>query len=154
VEVERAARPVTVERFDLSATDEPGVLRAEVVCSSGTYVRVLAADLGRALGGGGHLRRLRRTAIGNFGVDQASPLDDLSTDAVLPPIDAVRGHPAVAVDDALAARVANGAVLDLVELGVSGAGPWAVTDGAGALLAVYEHHRDDRAKPAVVLHSR
>ena len=44
----------------------PGVFRIEVECSSGTYVRVLAADLGAALGGGAHLRNLRRTRIGSF----------------------------------------------------------------------------------------
>ena len=51
-----------------SGAAEPGVFRIEVDCSSGTYVRVLAADLGAALGGGAHLRNLRRTGIGSFTV--------------------------------------------------------------------------------------
>src|ERR1700761_8165284 len=64
VEVERRPRPVTVTRFDTEPDPQrPGVYRAEVVCSSGTYVRVLAHDLGRALGGGAHVADLRRTRI-------------------------------------------------------------------------------------------
>ena len=66
VEVERAARRVTVSRFDTAPDPaRPGVYRAEVVCSSGTYIRVLADDLGRALGGGAHVANLRRTRIGS-----------------------------------------------------------------------------------------
>ena len=60
------ARPVTVYRYDVEPTDDPLVYRAFVDCSSGTYVRVLAADLGHALGGGAHLRKLRRTSVGAF----------------------------------------------------------------------------------------
>ena len=71
VEVERAPRPVTVYRFDVPAEVEPGVFAVEVECSSGTYVRSLAADLGRALGGGAHLRTLRRTAVGPWTVAEA-----------------------------------------------------------------------------------
>src|SRR3954465_10245293 len=58
VEVERAPRPVTVHRFDVEPTDDPLVYRIDVDCSTGTYVRTLAADVGRALGGGAHLRGL------------------------------------------------------------------------------------------------
>ena len=56
---------------DVEPTDDPLIYRIEVECSSGTYVRSLAADLGAALGGGGHLRNLRRTAIGSFTVAEA-----------------------------------------------------------------------------------
>ena len=56
IEVERPARPVTVYRFDtVPDPARPGVYRAEVECSSGTYIRVLAQDLGLALGGGAHV---------------------------------------------------------------------------------------------------
>ena len=78
MEVERAARPVTVHRFDVAAGPDPGVFSVEVECSAGTYVRVLAADLGAALGGGAHLRNLRRTAIGPFTVAEARRLDALA----------------------------------------------------------------------------
>src|SRR3954452_6758379 len=61
IEVEREARPVAVHCLDFMPPDDPAVLHIEVQCSSGTYVRTLAADLGTRLGGGAHLRNLRRT---------------------------------------------------------------------------------------------
>ena len=152
IEVERDSRPVTVDRYDIEPlAGEPGVWRAEVVCSSGTYVRVLAADLGAALGGGAHLRALRRTAIGSFRVADAVPVDDVSPEGLLTPAQAMRDYPAVTVQGAQAAAVAHGRPLGLADLGVTGAGPWAVLGADGDLLAVYEPFRGDQAKPAVVV---
>lgn len=152
-EVERHARPVTVDRFDVRAGAEPGVLAVTVTCSAGTYVRSLAADLGAALGGGAHLRRLRRRAVGEFTEEMAVALDDLGTDHVLSPARAVAGMAIVTVDDTLADRVAHGGVLARELLASPGAegGPWAVVAPGGVLLAVYEAHGTDRAKPAVVV---
>jgi tRNA pseudouridine55 synthase len=154
IEVERAPRPVTVHRFEVSAGDGPGVFRADVECSSGTFVRTLAADVGTALGGGAHLRALRRTAIGSFSVEDAVVLDDAGPEHVLPAADAMRGRPSVVVesDDVLAA-IGHGKVLDRSVLGVDGDGdgPWAVVGAGGRLLAVYEPYDDGRVKPAVVL---
>lgn len=147
-EVERTARRVTVHRFEVTPTDDPLVHRAEVECSSGTYVRTLAADLGRALGGGAHLRDLRRTRIGSFTEADAHPVEEL---VVLPPAEGLRDYPAVTVDPAL---VANGAVLRPERLGVDGDGPWRVLSPSGDLLAVYERTAADRVKPAVVLPPR
>ncbi len=144
VEVEREARPVTVYRFDVGAGSEAGVYRIEVDCSSGTYVRSLAADLGAALGGGAHLRRLRRTAVGPFTVERAVPLDAVGAGDVLPPAAAVSHLPSVSAEPE-AVRV--GKVLDA---DWEGEGPWAVLDG-DELLAVYERYGEGRAKPAVVL---
>lgn len=154
--VERPPRPVTVHRLHLeeahpATTEEAMVLRIEVDCSSGTYIRTLADDLGHALGGGAHLRALRRTAIGSFGLAEARPLDQLE---ILAPAVALRDYPALTVDDELAARIANGAVLSRDELGVgpdAGDGPWGVRSAAGDLLAVYESRDRERVKPAVVL---
>jgi tRNA pseudouridine55 synthase len=153
VEVERAPRPVTVHRLEVSAgpPGEPGVFRLAVDCSSGTYVRTLAADLGSAVGGGGYLRNLRRTAVGPFTVDEARPLEGIAPTDVLPPAEALRGRPRVVVDDEVAAAVAHGKVLDRSRLDVTGDGPWAVVDGEGRLLAVYEPFGAETAKPAVVL---
>ena len=155
IEVERQPRPVTVHRFEVSpVAGQPGVWRAEVDCSSGTYVRVLAADLGAALGGGAHLRALRRTAIGSFGLDEAVAVEALSGDGLLPPAAALRDHPSVVVDEAVAADVAHGKVLprDVVAIGVPDAAhAWAVLGPDGSLLAVYEPHRAGTAKPAVVV---
>ncbi|HWE70416.1 MAG TPA: tRNA pseudouridine(55) synthase TruB, partial [Acidimicrobiales bacterium] len=85
IEIERASRPVTVHRFDVAPTTSPGVFRIDVECSSGTYVRVLAADLGAALGGGAHLRNLRRTRIGSFTAEDARLVDELTPAVVLTP---------------------------------------------------------------------
>lgn len=155
-EVERAPRPVTVYRFDIEPLEhEPGssrpVYRAEVDCSSGTYVRSLAADLGAALGGVAHLRALRRTAVGPFTLAEARPLDQLDATTLLPPEAAVAGLDRVVVDDELAALVRNGRVLPATRLAPSGEPPWAVFDGDGTLLAVYQPHRGDQVKPEMVL---
>jgi tRNA pseudouridine55 synthase len=147
--VEREPRPVTVHRFDVTAVDEgAGLYGFVVTCSSGTYVRSLAADVGHALAGAAHLTALRRTAVGSFTVEEARPLDDL---VVLAPMEALRDYDAVVIDDDMARDVGHGKVLPRSRLGVDGDGPWAVRDAGNRLLAVYESHRDDTAKPAVVL---
>jgi tRNA pseudouridine55 synthase len=80
--VELAARPVTIERFEiLSEPRHAGDccdVEVEVDCSSGTYVRALARDLGELLGVGGHLTALRRTRVGVFTLQQALTLADLA----------------------------------------------------------------------------
>jgi len=144
VEVERAPRPVTVDRFDVGPTSDPAVLAIDVTCSGGTYVRTLAADLGHLLGGGAHLRNLRRTAVGPFTIDEAAPPDDCE---LLGPLEAVRGMAVVPVDDDVAALVANGRVLPAPD----GPGPWALVAPGDRLLAVYEPFGDGTAKPSVVL---
>jgi tRNA pseudouridine55 synthase len=144
IEIDRQPRPVTIDRFDVTATDDPSVLAIEVVCSGGTYVRTLAADLGRLLGGGAHLRNLRRTAVGPYTLDEAAGPDDCE---LLAPIEAVRGMPSVVVDEETAALIANGRVLAAPD----GVGPWAMVGPGDRLLGVYEPFRDGQAKPAVVL---
>ena len=144
IEVERTPRPVTVFEFDVAEGPAPGVLRIDVESSSGTYIRSLAADLGRLLGGGAHLRNLRRVAVGSFTIDEAA-LPDVSE--LLPVATAVRSLARVTVGDDVAALVANGRVLDAWP----GDGPWAVFDEHGSLLAVYEPYRESEAKPSVVL---
>jgi tRNA pseudouridine55 synthase len=153
VEVERKARPVRIGRFDVELTTEPGVWEMHVTCSSGTYVRSLGDDLGRLLGGGAHIRRLRRHRVGRFAESMCSTLDE----PVLLPEEEMVSHLArVDVDDATAARVANGAML-AATLGFDGAGPWRVHGPDGALLGVYESSGrvgDDGValvKPSVVL---
>jgi len=153
-EVERVARPVVVHRFDVDAGPEPGTFAVRVECSSGTYVRTLAADLGSALGGGAHLRALRRSAIGPFTADGATPLDAVGPANVLAPLAAVEYLDRVVVTPVTAEAVGHGAVLHRRELGAPGDGPWAVVDGDGDLLAVYEARPDGTTKPSVVLAAR
>jgi tRNA pseudouridine55 synthase len=90
-----AARPVVVSRFEVRARRGDDVDVA-VECSSGTYVRALARDVGAALGVGAHLTALRRIRVGPFGLDRARTLDDLAPEGAL---DAA----VVGLDDAVAA---------------------------------------------------
>jgi tRNA pseudouridine55 synthase len=78
--VELAARPVRIDRFEMLALRRERFIDLDVVvdCSSGTYIRALARDLGDALAVGGHLTALRRTRVGRFGLDQARSLDELA----------------------------------------------------------------------------
>lgn len=151
VEVERQARPVTVSRFDvwpLAGQDQ--VYYAEIDCSSGTYIRTLAADLGHLLGGGAHLQWLRRSAIGTYNVDQASTVE---APQLLPMAEAVRGMSQWIVSDEQAALVKNGRMFPLGDLAEIGSSPWAVFSSTGELLAVYEPTANGMAKPTVVLAS-
>jgi len=144
IEVEREPRPVTVYRFEVEPTDDPLVFAIEVQCSKGTYVRSLADDLGRLCGGGAHLRRLRRTAVGSFTVAEAAAPDAVE----LQPLRvALRDYSNVTVDEPTAAMVRQGRVLPRFD----GDGPWAVLDLDGELLAMYEPYRTTDAKPAVVI---
>jgi tRNA pseudouridine55 synthase len=79
--VELAARPVRIDRFEMLAVrrhDELVDVDVVVDCSSGTYIRALARDIGAALAVGGHLTALRRTRVGRFGIDRARTLDELT----------------------------------------------------------------------------
>ena len=151
VEVERAAVPVRVDVFAVGEPVAPGVFPIDVTCSSGTYIRSLAADVGTALGGGAHLRALRRLSVGPYGIDEAVALEELAPERLLPPAEALRDRPRVTVDDEVAALVRNGRVLDEGVLGAAGDGPWGVLAPDGALLAVYERHRAGTVKPAMVM---
>lgn len=150
IEVEREARSVRVARFDVHALDASAV-RASIDCSSGTYIRVLAADLGEALGGGAHVRTLRRTAVGPWTADTATRLDELDESSVVPPAACLPWIARVEVPPDTASMVANGRVLELDALGVEGGGPWVLVDGSGELLAVYSTHLHRSAKPVVVI---
>jgi tRNA pseudouridine55 synthase len=153
-EVARAPRRVHVERLEVAATPDPLVYRLDVECSAGTYVRTLAADIGTALGGGAHLRALRRTRSGSFTLDDAVALDAVAVDGLRSPAEALRHLDAVTVDGDVRIAVGHGKVLpgDTLGVGVGGGdGPWRVLDAAGDLLAVYERHKGDTVKPAVVL---
>lgn len=149
--VELAARPVTVHAITVGDTrrhDDVVDVDISVRCSSGTYVRALARDAGAALGVGGHLTALRRTAVGPFGLDDAATLDALAEQLVTVPIDDVarRCFPTWTLDADGAAAVAVGRKLAL-DLGAPG--PVAVFDGAGRFLALYEQRGEVAAAVAV-----
>jgi tRNA pseudouridine55 synthase len=112
--VAREPKLVRVERFALRKYDPPR-LEIEVECSGGTYVRVLAADLGERLGCGAHLADLRRTRSGPFTIDQASSPDTLRVEAesgeierrLVSPLEAL-GLPALRLDPHEVAQIAQG----------------------------------------------
>jgi tRNA pseudouridine55 synthase len=152
IEIDRPARRVSVYRFDVEPVPaSAGVYRAEVECSSGTYIRVLAEDIGTMLGGGAHIGSLRRTRIGSFGESDMRPLDLVTTDAILTPAQAMRDLSFVSVEPEIAELIGRGLALDRIPIGAVGDGPWAMLDQRGNLLAVYEATGTDRIKPAVVV---
>ena len=153
-QVTLAARPVTISRLDPLAIRRPSTdlvdVDVEVACTSGTYVRAIARDLGAALGVGGHLTALRRTAVGGFTLAEASTLEELekvAPDVVnLPLADAARRFFAAreaTVDEAR--TLAHGGPLDRAGLN----GPYAVFAPDGVLLAIVRE-REGRARPEVV----
>ncbi len=157
-EVVLAGRPVTVSRFDVlhrrdAETDGTPVIDLDVVvdCSSGTYIRALARDLGAALGTGGHLTALRRTRVGSFGLDEALPPDELTADPPRRPelisLDAVarQNFPYLELDADEARAVGYGRPLPRSLPG----DPTALLHG-GDLLALYRPD-GDRAVPVAVL---
>lgn len=153
-QVSLAPRQVTIARLDVLAVrhDRPGLVDVDVSldCSTGTYVRAIARDLGAALGVGGHLTALRRTRVGRFTLADARSLDDL---AALPsPVtmglaDAVAGcFPRREVDLQQARLLANGRPLEPVGI----AGTYGAFGPDGAVLALLTE-QDDLARPVVVL---
>src|SRR5207248_10694825 len=152
-DVALAARQVTVSRLDLLAVRRSADLvdlDVAVECSSGTYVRALARDLGAALGVGGHLTALRRTRVGGFTLAEAVTLDELATreDPITLPLTEAAARFFVRRDaTADEARVlAHGGPLAAVGI----PDPYAVFDPAGRVLAIVAE-RDGRARAQVVL---
>ena len=176
IEVERKPRPVTIHELRIDPSSSTGAVEvgAETVgehsredgavarggegygrdfvmvvtCSSGTYIRTLAADIGAALGGGAHVRDLRRTAVGPFDETLARPHEDIE---LLSLADGLAGRPFVVVGGDTLAAVGHGKVLPRNLLETDADGPWAIVDETGVLQAVYELHKGDTVKPAVVV---
>ncbi|KUO07512.1 tRNA pseudouridine(55) synthase TruB [Streptomyces sp. DSM 15324] len=158
-EFEIPARPVTISSFavydvrDAVAEDGTPVLDlvVSVVCSSGTYIRALARDLGADLGVGGHLTALRRTRVGPYKLDSAKTLDQLQKELAVMPIAeaAAAAFPRWDVDAKRARLLMNGVRLEMPEE-YAGAGPVAVFDPEGRFLALVEEQKG-KAKSLAVL---
>ncbi|MGH8970485.1 MAG: tRNA pseudouridine(55) synthase TruB [Actinomycetes bacterium] len=150
-DVRLKARPVTVSAFAVRAVRrqaETVDVDVSVVCSSGTYVRALARDLGVSLSVGGHLTALRRTRVGPYVLSQARTLEQLEESFEVLPIAlaARQAFPTREVDADQARLVSNGGPLPGADLGP---GPVAVFGPDGVFLALVEE-RDGRAKPLAV----
>ena len=149
MEVKLKAREVEVTRLDvLASRPGEGVLDVDidVECSSGTYVRAIARDLGKSLGVGGHLTALRRTRIGSYDLSVAVELGEDPPTMMSMADAAKRSFPCVTVDLGRAADVGFGRRLDMtVPADVTG-----ILSPAGELLALYRPDGDG-AKPVAVL---
>ncbi len=150
-DVELPGVPVVIHDWRLLECDlAQGVVSFEVLCSSGTYVRAIARDVGRVLGTRAHLLALRRTAIGDWTVGEAAGLDRLTPEAapalLRPMAEAVHHLPAVILPHAEAARLCQG---QRIEAGGYASGVVAVFD-SGGLIAVAES-RAGVLHPDVVL---
>jgi tRNA pseudouridine55 synthase len=152
-DVELPARRVTIYQLDVEDIRRGGHLDVDidVSCSSGTYIRAIARDLGRTLGCGGHLTALRRTAVGGFTLAEASTLAQLEDRAP----DVVTLSMADAARRAFPERIATGD--EARALGHGGAlsaagidGPYAVFDDAGDVLAIVSE-RGGTARAEIVL---
>ena len=147
-EVELKARPVTVHELAVSDVrlSDAAELDVSVRCTSGTYIRAIARDLGARLGVGGHLTALRRTAVGPYTLEHARTLEELSENfAILPIAEAARAaFPAIELDERRAGDVRVGRALDLELAGLS-----AVFAPDGEFLALYEP-REGLARPVAV----
>ncbi|MFI1963535.1 tRNA pseudouridine(55) synthase TruB [Streptomyces pathocidini] len=159
---ELAARPVTVSSFAVhevrEAVAEDGTavldLDATVVCSSGTYIRALARDLGAGLGTGGHLTALRRTRVGPYALDAARTLEELQAEVdgeglrVMPIAEAAAAaFPRWDVDEKQARLLSHGVRLDAPGLGAEG--PIAVFGPDGRFLALVEEAKGKARSLAV-----
>jgi tRNA pseudouridine55 synthase len=153
--VELSERPVTIRRFELLGRREVEVdgvrcvdLSAVVECSSGTYIRALARDLGTALGVGGHLTTLRRTRVGAFTLDEAQTSDEAEGGLRIVPLDRVAhsSFPTLTVNETQADRIRNGRRLAGVILPD---GTTALLNQAGHFLALYRQEGPDAVAEAV-----
>jgi tRNA pseudouridine55 synthase len=155
--VDLAARPVQVARFDVLARRDLNVDRVACIdldvsleCSTGTYVRALARDLGAALGSAGHLTALRRSRVGPFGLDRAQTLAQASTDLRVIPMSAVARlcFVTLTLSAAQAADVRHGRRLAGLALPATRA---ALLDEKGEFLALYRRLDDDAVPEAVLV---
>jgi tRNA pseudouridine55 synthase len=155
-EVEREARPLTIYRLDLLDWTPPD-LTLEVTCSSGTYIRSLAHDLGQVVGTGAHLTALRRMTSGPFVLDQSYSLDTLEQlagqgrfdTALLPPYAALEGMPVLRLTPAQVQAVRHGQALTPEP-------PYTAEylqarDGVDELVAVLVRLDDTVYRPTIVL---
>jgi len=152
------ARPVTVSSFAVydvrNAVAEDGTpvldLVVSVVCSSGTYIRALARDIGAGLGVGGHLTALRRTRVGPYRLDSARTLDQLQQELTVMPVAeaASAAFPRWEVDARRAKLLLNGVRLEMPEE-YAGVGAVAAFDPEGRFLALLEEQKGKAKSLAV-----
>jgi tRNA pseudouridine55 synthase len=148
--IDRAERSITIHQLEIVAAHGRDVT-LHIVCSKGTYVRTLCADIGQALGVGGHLYALERLRVGPLSIDHALTVDQVASRLTA---DTLRGHfisldqllcqlPTVVVNDAQAERVLHGSPVSPVGIEQLPSSPSPVSvrlkNEAGRLLAIGTH---------------
>jgi tRNA pseudouridine55 synthase len=151
---ELAARPVTVYEFTITAERRSGEvldLDAIVRCSSGTYIRALARDMGHQLGVGGHLTQLRRTRVGSYRIEDARTLEQLAERFDVVPLDqaAQAAFPRRDLSADEARRLAHGGRLAPAAASAPAPGPTAAYAPDGTLIALVTEESGE-ARPLVV----
>ncbi|MFZ5564663.1 MAG: tRNA pseudouridine(55) synthase TruB [Thermodesulfobacteriota bacterium] len=153
IHVEKPPRRVFISSLTVREIAVP-MVRFDVTCSGGTYIRTLCADIGRALGCGGHLAGLKRTRAGGFDLSRAVSLDRLDTlsaageweKCLIPLNAALPGIPRYTAPPALAGRIATGVRLSATDFDrppeTDAKGCFQVVDGDGRLLAVMDRQAD------------
>ncbi|WP_017623377.1 tRNA pseudouridine(55) synthase TruB [Nocardiopsis chromatogenes] len=149
--VELKARPATVSEFAVDAVRREGPfldLDVRVTCSSGTYIRALARDMGEALGVGGHLTRLRRTRVGPYGLERARTLEQLAEEFTAVPLSqaVAAAFPVRVLSEDEARKVAHG---NRIAPSTLGSGPIGLFAPDGEVVALAED-RPGYSKPIVV----
>lgn len=171
-EIERAPVPVSIRRLEVAPGPgeqllRPGHnpdtydLRILVVCSAGTYVRVLAAEIGRNLGTGAHLAALRRTRAGAFGLEGASTLEDIQSkveagreweEFFIRPAIALSEMPSVHLTREEARRARHGMALDIMRPDLVDGAHVRMEEGAGELIAIGVYDRvNQMVRPRMML---
>jgi tRNA pseudouridine55 synthase len=119
VDIERPARQVTVYDINQLSWQRP-MLALRISCSSGTYIRSIAHDLGQVIGCGGHVASLRRTAIGEISIEEATPLDQLQPESwrqhLRPPDSAVYHLPLLELPDEDVQKISHGQRIPIEEV--------------------------------------
>lgn len=150
-QVSLSTREVEIKNLSISRVEgDSTLLRAEVTCSKGTYIRSLARDIGEFLETGAHLESLRRTVSGHFSVDDAVSLDELVSingsiitekKWILAPLEALKGFGVIQIKAGHEGKVLNGGLFTRDEVGdisPSEKGPCLVVDADKKLIAIVE----------------
>uniref|UniRef100_A0A7C4MMX2 tRNA pseudouridine synthase B n=1 Tax=Desulfatirhabdium butyrativorans TaxID=340467 RepID=A0A7C4MMX2_9BACT len=148
--IQKPARKVRIDSIRLIRWESPE-LDIDIACSSGTYIRSLAADIGSALGCGGTLSALRRTQSGGCRIEQALSLEEIrragvgAREFIRPPLDLLPDVPRIVADNALTNKLRYGKMVSTDDVPAAlSVSRLAVTDRSGRLMAILERDRNER----------
>ena len=156
-EVERKSVPIVISALEFLKAESGEEMSVRVACSAGTYIRVLAEDIGKALGCGAHLSALRRTRAGKFGLDRAVRLDELESKrgdsaTFVSMNDALSHIPAVTLPEGRLAPTRNGMSSRVFNQEFADGETARMLDESGNLVAIGAYSADEMSvRPRIVL---